>query len=83
MKGVYYALVLTLQNSRKIQKCRQKTKQRECPEGVLYTCLCCCIAIGASYCVVSCGDMVRRLCYTYRRGASALLVSDVRQCEKP
>ena len=38
---------------RNFQNCLSKTKQRECPEGVLFTCLCCCIAIGASCCVVS------------------------------
>ena len=50
---------------RNFQNCLSKTKQRECPEGVLYTCFCCCIAICASYCVVPYGVMVRRLCYTY------------------
>ena len=48
-----------------LQNCLSKTKQRECPEGVLYTCLCYCIAIGASCCVVPYDDMVQRLCYTY------------------
>ena len=50
---------------RNFQNCLSKTKQRECPEGVLYTYLCCCIAIGASCCVVPYDDMVQRLCYTY------------------
>ena len=36
-KGVYYALVLTFWNPRKISKCKSKTKQRGCPVGVLYT----------------------------------------------
>ena len=47
IKGVYYALVLTLQNSRKIQ-ILSKTKQRECPVGVLYTYPKYRIAIGVS-----------------------------------
>lgn len=37
MKGVYYALVLTIRNPGKILNCKSKTKQRECPVGVLYT----------------------------------------------
>ena len=53
---------------RNFQNCLSKTKQRECPEGVLFTCLCCCIAIGASCCVVPNGGMVRRLCIHIRRG---------------
>ena len=65
MKGVYYALVLTVRNRRKISNRKSETKQRECHKGVLFTCLCCCIAISASCCVVSCGYMVWRLCYTY------------------
>ena len=36
-KGVYYALVLTVRNPRKISNCLSKTKQRGCPVGVLYT----------------------------------------------
>ena len=36
IKGVYYALVLTLLNSRKIL-ILSGTKQRECPVGMLYT----------------------------------------------
>ena len=36
MKGVYYALVLTVRNLVNFNEC-QKTKQRECPIGVLYT----------------------------------------------
>ena len=47
IKGVYYALVLTLQNSRKIQ-ILSRTKQRECPVGVLYTYLKYRTAIGVS-----------------------------------
>lgn len=35
--GVYYAFVLTVRNPRKISNCLSKTKQRECPVGVLYT----------------------------------------------
>ena len=54
MKGVYYALVLTVRNRRKISNRKSETKQRECHEGVLFTCLCYCIVIGASCCVVSC-----------------------------
>ena len=68
MKGVYYALVLTVSNRRKISNRKSETKQRECHEGVLYTCLCYCIAIGASCCAVSYGSMVRRLCLHIRRG---------------
>ena len=37
IKGVYYALVLTVRNLVNFIEC-QKTKQRECPVGVLYTC---------------------------------------------
>ena len=37
LKGVYYALVLTVRNPRKISNCLSKTKQRGCPVGVLYT----------------------------------------------
>ena len=48
---------------RNFQNCLSKTKQRECPEGVLFTCLCCCIAIGASCCVVANGGMVRSCVY--------------------
>ena len=54
MKGVYYALVLTVRNRRKISNRKSETKQRECHEGVLFTCLCYCIVIGASCCIVSC-----------------------------
>ena len=68
MKGVYYALVLTVGNRRKISNRKSETKQRECHKGVLFTCLCCCIAIGASCCVVPNGSMVRRLCLHIRRG---------------
>ncbi len=68
LKGVYYALVLTVRNRRKISNRKSETKQRECHKGVLFTCLCCCIAIGASCCVVPNGGMVRRLCIHIRRG---------------
>ena len=68
---------------RNFQNCLSKTKQRECPKGVLYTCLCCCIAIGASYCVVPSGDMVRRLRYTYPAWGFALLVSTDRAMRRP
>ena len=37
MKGVYYALVLTLQNSRKIQNPVKNKSNGRCPVGVLYT----------------------------------------------
>ena len=47
-KGVYYALVLTVRNPRKISNCLSKTKQRGCPVGVLYTYPKYRIAIGVS-----------------------------------
>ena len=68
---------------RNFQNCLSKTKQRECPEGVLFTCLCCCIAIGASCCVVSCGVWCRGRVIHIRRGALALLVSDIRALPEP
>lgn len=37
MKGVYYALVLTIRNPGKISIILSRTKQRECPVGTLYT----------------------------------------------
>ena len=68
-KGVYYALVLTFWNRRKISKTLLKTKQRECPVGVLYTYLKYRIAIGVSVpngnywyrgCVIHIGVGLRR-----------------------
>jgi hypothetical protein len=73
-KGVYYALVLTLLNSRKIL-ILSGTKQRECPVGMLYTCLTLPYShwcINSPMCIVWYCD--GHMC-TYRRGASALLVS--------
>ena len=67
MKGVYYALVLTHRNFATF-KCKSKTKQRECPVGMLYTyhamlyspwCTCTPL-VGIYVAVVLC---------TYRRGA--------------
>ena len=54
-KGVYYALVLTVRNPRKISNCLSKTKQRRCPVGVLYTYLKCRIAISVSILMVTNG----------------------------
>jgi len=68
---------------RNFQNCLSKTKQRECPKGVLYTCLCCCIAIGASCCVVSRGVWCRGCLIHIRRGAYALLVSTDRAMRRP
>ena len=68
---------------RNFQNCLSKTKQRECPKGVLYTCLCCCIAIGASGCVVSRGVWCRGCLIHIRRGAYALLVSTDRAMRRP
>ena len=73
-KGVYYALVLTLLNSRKIL-ILSGTKQRECPVGMLYTCLTLPYShwcVNSPVCIVWYCD--GHMC-TYRRGASALLVS--------
>ena len=77
IKGVYYALVLTVRNPEKIS-CRSGTKQRECPSWVcyIYTCLTLpyshwCILLSPVCRVWRCDGHI----YTYRRGASALLVS--------
>ena len=83
LKGVYYALVLTVRNRRKISNRKSETKQRECHKGVLFTCLCCCMAIGASCCVVSCGVWCRGCVIHIRRGAYALLVSTDRAMRRP
>ena len=45
LKGVYYALVLTVRNLVNFIEC-QKTKQRECPVGVVYQHTLCSVAIG-------------------------------------
>jgi hypothetical protein len=55
LKGVYYALVLTIRNPEKISKVLSKTKQRRCPVGVLYTYLKCRIAISVSILMVTSG----------------------------
>ena len=50
-KGVYYALLLTVRNPRKISNCLSKTKQRECPSWVCYIHASLCrTAIGVSLC---------------------------------
>jgi hypothetical protein len=74
-KGVYYALVLTVRNPRKISNCKSKTKQRRCPLGMFIHAF---HLLYSHRCILT--PMVPVLAlggvwYTYRRGASALLVS--------
>ena len=52
IKGVYYALLLTVRNPRKISNCLSKTKQRECPSWVCY--------IHASLCRTAIGVSTRQ-----------------------
>ena len=50
IKGVYYALILTVRNPEKIS-CKSGTKQRECPSWVCYIHASLCrTAIGVSLC---------------------------------
>ena len=47
---------------RNFQNCLSKTKQRECPEGVLFTYLCSRISIVASLSVAYCGGLTEGCC---------------------